>query len=217
MPKPLFGVNGSGMHCHQSLSTLGGDNAFADLGDEYGLSETAKHFIAGQLAHARGMSAVLAPLVNSYKRLIPGYEAPVYVSWARVNRSALVRVPRTHAGQTRATRAELRCPDPACNPYLAFAVMLHAGLDGIRRKLPLAEPVEENLYHFDESELKRRDIKTLPATLGEALDELERDEVVRTALGEHICERFIEAKRHEWDEYRTYVSPWELERYLEVY
>ncbi len=145
MPKPIFGINGSGMHTHQSLALIdNGNNAFVDTGDEYGLSKVAKHFIAGQLAHARGMSAILAPIVNSYKRLVPGYEAPVYISWARVNRSALIRVPRITPGQLKATRIELRCPDPACNPYLAFAVMLKAGLDGIKRKLPLPEPVEEN-------------------------------------------------------------------------
>ena len=218
MPKPIFGINGSGMHTHQSLATLDtGDNAFVDQADEYGLSKIAKHFIAGQLHHARGMSAVLAPTVNSYKRLVPGYEAPVYISWARVNRSALIRVPKITPGQFKATRIELRCPDPACNPYLAFAVMLKAGLDGIKRKLPLHEPVEENLYHFDESELKRRNIRMLPATLGEALEELQRDTVVQEGLGEHVYERFIEAKTQEWDEYRMYVSQWELDRYLEVF
>ncbi len=218
MPKPIFGINGSGMHVHQSFSRIDtGDNAFVDLNDEYGLSEMAKHFIAGQLAHARGMAAVLAPLVNSYKRLVPGYEAPVYISWARVNRSALIRVPKISPGQVKATRLELRCPDPACNPYLAFAVMLKAGLDGIKRKLPLSQPVEENLYHFDETELKRRNITMLPGTLGEALEELEKDSVVQAALGEHVYERFVEAKRLEWDEFRMYVSKWELDRYLEIH
>ena len=218
MPKPIFGINGSGMHVHQSLAHVdSGKNAFVDLDDEYGLADVAKHFIAGQLHHARGMCAVLAPLVNSYKRLVPGYEAPVYISWARVNRSALIRVPKITPGQTQATRIELRCPDPSCNPYLAFAVMLKAGLDGVKRKLPLPEPVEENLYHFDESELKRRNIGTLPATLGDALDVLSRDTVVQEALGEHVYERFVEAKSLEWDQFRMYVSPWELERYLEVY
>lgn len=218
MPKPIFGINGSGMHTHQSFSYLeSGKNAFADPSDEYGLSTVAKHFIAGQLAHARGMSAILAPTVNSYKRLVPGYEAPVYISWARVNRSALIRVPKTITNRPEATRAELRCPDPSCNPYLAFAVMLAAGLDGIKKQMPLVEPVEENLYHFDESELQRRSISTLPATLGEALEELKKDEVIQAALGEHVYERFIEAKRLEWDDFRRYVSQWELDRYLEVY
>ncbi len=218
MPKPIFGINGSGMHVHQSLASLAtGDNAFADTADEYGLSAAAKHFIAGQLHHARGMSAIIAPLVNSYKRLVPGYEAPVYISWARVNRSALIRVPKASPGQLKATRIELRCPDPSCNPYLAFAVMLKAGLDGIKRRLPLPEPVEENLYHFDEAELRRRNITTLPATLGEALDELKKDSVVQEALGEHVFERFIEAKTQEWDDYRKFVSQWELDRYLEIF
>jgi glutamine synthetase len=171
MPKPIFGVNGSGMHTHQSLFDKNGKNAFADPNDEYGLSVVAKHFIAGQLHHARALAAVVAPLVNSYKRLVPGYEAPVYVSWARVNRSALIRVPKITPGRPEATRAEIRCPDASCNPYLAFAALLAAGLDGIRRKLPLPEPVEENLYAFDEDELVRRQISVLPGSLGEALEE----------------------------------------------
>ena len=215
MPKPLFGINGSGMHVHQSFFDAQGNNAFSDPKDEYGLSQVARYFIAGQLAHARGMSAVLAPLVNSYKRLVPGYEAPVYVSWARTNRSALVRVPRINPDRPKATRLELRCPDPSCNPYLAFAVMLKAGLDGVKRKLTVPEAVEENLYAFDESELAKRQIRTLPGSLGEAIDELKRDELVQEALGPHVYERFVEAKTIEWNEYRTYVSPWELERYLD--
>ncbi len=218
MPKPIFGINGSGMHVHQSFSDIKtGLNVFADGDDEYGLSDLAKSFIAGQLYHARGMSAVLAPLVNSYKRLVPGYEAPVYISWARVNRSALIRVPQVTKGKAQATRLELRCPDPSCNPYLAFAVMLKCGLDGIKRRLPLPAPVEENLYHFDAAELKRRNVRTLPGSLGEALDELERDEVVQEALGEHVYSRFLAAKRQEWDEYRMSVSAWEIDRYLEIY
>jgi glutamine synthetase len=218
MPKPLFGVNGSGMHTHQSLSPLEGKgNLFADPDDQYGISTLAKQFIAGQLKHARGMCAVLAPLVNSYKRLVPGYEAPVYISWARTNRSALIRVPKNRPGKTAAARIELRCPDPSCNPYLAFAVMLRAGLEGIEQNLEAPEPVEENLYHFDESERVRRNIRTLPATLPEALDEMERDELVRETLGEHVFERLVEAKRGEWDEFRMRVTQWELDRYLEVY
>ncbi len=218
MPKPFFGVNGSGMHCHQSLSDAQtGENLFHDSEDEYGLSDLAKHFIAGQLAHARGMSAILAPLVNSYKRLVPGYEAPVHLSWARINRSALIRVPQTTRGRAEATRIELRCPDPSCNPYLAFAVMLAAGLDGIRRKLMPPRPVEENLYHFDDQMMAKYAVGTLPGTLKEALDELAADTVIREALGEHIYEWFHAAKSSEWDEYRTRVSPWELERYLSTY
>jgi len=218
MPKPIFGVNGSGMHTHQSLADLeSGENLFADPDDQYGISSLAKQFIAGQLKHARGMCAVLAPLVNSYKRLVPGYEAPVYISWARTNRSALIRVPKNRPGRPAASRIELRCPDPSTNPYLAFAVMLRAGLEGIEQNLEAPEPVEENLYHFDESERMRRNIRTLPGTLPEALDEMERDELVRETLGEHVFERLVEAKRGEWDEFRMRVTQWELDRYLEVY
>jgi len=218
MPKPVEGINGSGMHVHQSLAFLdSGKNAFVDTDDPYGLSTLAKHFIAGQLAHARGLCAVIAPLVNSYRRLVPGYEAPVYVSWARTNRSALIRIPMIRGGQTAATRVELRCPDPSCNPYLAFAVMLAAGIDGIENQTPLPEPVEENLYHFTDEDLKRRNIPTLPATLGEAVSEMSKDEVVRAALGDHVAERLIEAQTSEWGEFRRHVSSWERERYLEVY
>jgi glutamine synthetase len=218
MPKPLYGINGSGMHTHMSLAEIGsGRNLFADANDEYGLSDQAKRFAAGVLAHARGMSAILAPLVNSYKRLVPGYEAPVYVSWARVNRSALIRVPKISAGKPQSARIELRCPDPSCNPYLAFAVMLRAGLDGVQRNLPVPAPVEENLYEFDSSMLARHNVQTLPGSLREALDELERDELVRDTLGPHVFERFMEAKRQEWEDYRLRVTPWEVERYLEIF
>jgi glutamine synthetase len=218
MPKPFFGMNGSGMHCHQSLADARtGENLFHDPDDEYGLSELARHFIAGQLAHARGMSAILAPLVNSYKRLVPGYEAPVYVSWARINRSSLIRVPQTTRGKKEATRIELRCPDPSCNPYLAFAVMLAAGLDGVRRKLAPPRPVEENLYHFDDQMMQKYAVGMLPGTLKEALDELAADAVIREALGEHVFEWFHAAKMAEWEEYRKRVSPWELENYLSTY
>jgi glutamine synthetase len=218
MPKPFFGINGSGMHTHQSLwDVKRGRNAFSDPKDEYGLSEVARQYIAGVLEHARGMIAVLAPLVNSYKRLVPGYEAPVYVGWARINRSALIRIPQISRGQGNSTRIELRCPDPSSNPYLAFAAMLAAGLDGIERKLTPPAPVEENLYHFDAAKLESRKIKQLPGTLREALDELSRDQVIREALGEHIFERFVEAKTEEWDEYRMQVSAWEVDRYLEAF
>jgi len=218
MPKPFYGINGSGMHTHMSLASVtDGRNLFHDSSDEYGLSQLAKHFIAGLLAHARGMSAVVAPLVNSYKRLVPGYEAPVYISWARINRSALVRVPRISRGRPSSTRVELRCPDPSCNPYLAFAVMLAAGLDGIKNELPLPPPVEEDLFHFDEAAMAKHSVGTLPGSLAEALDELERDEVVREALGEHVFDWFLEAKRQEWDDYRKQVSQWEIDRYLFAY
>lgn len=218
MPKPFFGINGSGMHVHQSLWDVKRKvNAFADPSDGYGLSTMARQYIAGTLEHARGMIAVLAPLVNSYKRLVPGYEAPVYIGWARINRSALIRIPQISAGQTDSTRIELRCPDPSSNPYLAFAVMLAAGLDGIDRDLTPPEPVEENLYHFDAAKLESRNIRQLPGTLREALDELCADSVIGEALGEHVFERFIEAKTEEWDEYRKQVSGWEVERYLEAF
>ena len=175
MPKPFFGINGSGMHTHQSLWDIKrGKNAFSDPKDSYGLSEIARQYIAGTLEHARGMIAVLAPLVNSYKRLVPGYEAPVYVGWARINRSALIRIPQSSKGQFNSVRIELRCPDPSSNPYLAFAAMLAAGLDGIDRKLTPPDPVEENLYHFDAAKLESRKIKQLPGTLREAIDELSK-------------------------------------------
>jgi glutamine synthetase len=218
MPKPFFGINGSGMHTHQSLwDDKRGKNAFSDPKDPYGLSTTARQYIAGTLEHARGMIAVLAPLVNSYKRLVPGYEAPVYVGWARINRSALIRIPQHSKGQVNSVRIELRCPDPSSNPYLAFACMLAAGLDGMERKLTPPDPVEENLYHLDAAKLESRKIRQLPGTLREAIDELSRDEVIRDALGDHIFERFVEAKTEEWDEYRTQVSAWEVDRYLEAF
>jgi glutamine synthetase len=214
MPKPVFGINGSGLHVHQSLtSTETGRNLFADSKDPHGLSPLAKKFIAGQLYHARGMCAVLAPLVNSYKRLVPGYEAPVYISWGQTNRSALIRVPRINPRQPEATRLELRCPDPSCNPYLAFAVMLACGLDGVKQDLPLPEAAEEDLYHLHNG----MDLPHLPGSLREAVEELERDEVVAKALGAHVYQRYIEAKTQEWQEYRRQVTIWELERYLPVF
>ncbi|HOG47056.1 MAG TPA: type I glutamate--ammonia ligase [Anaerolineae bacterium] len=216
MPKPIHGIAGSGMHTHQSLCDVTtGHNVFADGDDRFGLSQVARCFIAGQLAHARGMCALLAPLVNSYKRLVPGYEAPVYVSWARTNRSALIRVPRV--SNREATRLELRCPDPSCNPYLAFAVMLSAGLQGIDEAMAPPEPEEEDLYSMDEAERRAHHLETLPGSLAEALALLAADQVVRRALGEHVYQRFVEAKRQEWDEYRLQVTPWEVERYLRTY
>lgn len=216
MPKPLEGISGSGMHTHQSLGRVdGAENVFYAEEDRFGLSQTARRFIAGQLRHAPGMTAILAPLVNSYKRLVPGYEAPVYVSWARVNRSALIRVPQVNGDAQHSTRVELRCPDPSCNPYLAFAVMLKCGLDGIRRELMPPDPAEEDLFDLDRSD--RDAWQTLPGNLGEALEELSSDEVVREALGDHVFQRFLAAKGREWDEYRCSVSKWELERYLSIY
>jgi glutamine synthetase len=215
MPKPIAGINGSGMHTHQSLWS-DGKNVFADMQDEYGLSTIAKKFIAGQLAHARGMSAIIAPLVNSYKRLVPGYEAPVYLSWARTNRSALIRVPKVSASRVAtATRIELRCPDPAANPYLAFAAILMAGLEGIKRDLPVPPAAEEDLYHLDQT--ARSKMTAMPGSLGEAITEMKCDQLMRTTLGDHLFEQYVEAKTRAWDEYRLYVSDWELERYLPVY
>jgi glutamine synthetase len=215
MPKPLFGENGSGMHTHQSLFA-GGRNAFFDPDDEYHLSPVAKAFIAGQLAHAREISALFAQWVNSYKRLVPGYEAPVYIAWSRRNRSALIRVPVYHPGKEQATRAELRCPDPACNPYLTFAGMLHAGLEGIEKGYELPEPMETNLYHLSSDERKRLGIEQLPETLGEAIEELASSELVLKALGEHVFSRYVDIKRAEWEDYRVQVTPWELEKHLSV-
>ena len=218
MPKPFFGLAGSGMHTHMSLADLStGRNLFADVSNEYGLSPLAHHFTAGVLKHARSMSAILSPLVNSYKRLVPGYEAPVYISWARVNRSALIRIPKISAGKPQSARIELRCPDPSCNPYLAFAVMLRAGLEGVREKLVAPAPVEENLYEFDARMLAHHGVQTLPSSLREALDEMEKDALIQETLGSHVYERFVEAKRQEWDEYRIRVSGWEIDRYLHVF
>lgn len=215
MPKPLFGENGSGMHTHMSLFK-GGDNAFFDADDEHHLSKTARSFIAGVLRHANEMSLVLAQTVNSYKRLVPGYEAPVYVAWSRRNRSALIRVPHYHPGQEKATRAELRCPDPACNPYLAFAVMLQAGLDGIEHGYELEAPMEQNLFDLTYDERKRLGVNSLPGSLGEALRAAEDSEFLLKSLGEHVFSRLINLKREEWDRYRLQVSPWELDTYLPV-
>ena len=216
MPKPIFGINGSGMHVHQSLFDIETrKNAFFDANDNYKLSKIAKNFIAGQLHHVKGMSAVVAPRVNSYKRLVPGYEAPVYICWAQINRSALIRIPRYSPGREQATRAELRCPDPSCNPYLAFAVMLKAGLDGIRNKMEPPKPVEEDVYEFDECKLETHGIDTLPASLGEAIIELKKDKIIQDVLGKHTYPIYIAAKKAEFDEFRLQVTEWELEKYFE--
>jgi glutamine synthetase len=215
MPKPLFGENGSGMHVHQSL-TKDGKNAFYDADDQYFLSPVAKSFIAGQLKHAREISPLFAQWVNSYKRLVPGYEAPVYLAWSRRNRSALIRVPLYHPGKESATRAELRCPDPACNPYLCFAAMLQAGLEGIEKGYELPEPMEQNLYHLSQEELSHQGIEQLPATLGEAIELAAESELVLRTLGEHTFRRFIEIKRQEWDDYRVQVTPYEIQNFLPV-
>jgi glutamine synthetase len=215
MPKPLFGENGSGMHTHQSLFG-DGKNAFFDADDEWHLSDVGKAFIAGQLHHAREISAVFAQWVNSYKRLVPGYEAPVYVAWSRRNRSALIRIPLYHPGKEQATRAEIRCPDPACNPYLTFAALLQAGLEGIEQGYELPPPMEQNLYHLTAEQRKERGIVALPETLGEAIDELADSDLARRALGPHVFGRYVELKRKEWDDYRVQLTPWELENYLPV-
>jgi glutamine synthetase len=219
MPKPIHGINGSGMHTHQSLFSIAeARNAFADPDSSYGLSPLAKSYMAGILAHARGMIAVLAPLVNSYKRLVPGYEAPTYLTWGRTNRSALIRVPMVSPGKSiEGTRVEVRCPDPSSNTYLAFAAMIAAGLDGVEQGLTLSEPVEESLFEMDAATIAAKSIRELPGTLGEALDELAGDDVIRDALGDHVYNHFVEAKRAEWDEYRTQVSDWEVERYLDQF
>ncbi|WP_248518052.1 type I glutamate--ammonia ligase [Salinarchaeum laminariae] len=214
MPKPIAHINGSGMHSHLSLFE-DGENAFHDGDDEFNLSETAKQFIAGILEHAPAITAICNPTVNSYKRLVPGYEAPVYVAWSDVNRSALIRKPaaRTPA----ASRIELRSPDPSCNPYLALAVMLQAGLDGIERELDCPDPVRENIYEFDEAKREEYGIETLPANLGAAVDALEADDVISDALGPHVAEKFVQAKRTEYGEYIAEVSDWEIDRYLETF
>jgi len=215
MPKPLFGENGSGMHTHMSLRREG-KNAFFDADDAYCLSDVGKAFIAGQLRHARELSSVFAQWVNSYKRLVPGYEAPVYVAWSRRNRSALVRVPLHHAGKERSTRMELRCPDPACNPYLTFAALLQAGLEGIEKGYELPEPMEKNLYHLAPDDRRRLGIEQLPETLGEAIELTAESELVLRTFGEHMFNRYVEIKRQEWEDYRVQVTQWELARYLPV-
>ena len=217
MPKPIAGINGSGMHTHQSLcDAKTGRNAFFDPGDEYSLSELAYRFIGGQLKHAREMSLVLSPTTNSYKRLVPGYEAPTYICWGRRNRSALIRVPEYHPGREKETRLELRCPDPSCNPYLALTVMLKAGLDGIKSKIQPPNPVEEDVYEFDERKLAKFYIETLPSSLGEAIEEFEKSKLMREALGEFTFRKYIEAKKKEWNEYNTQVTGWELKKYLDL-
>jgi glutamine synthetase len=216
MPKPFFGVNGSGMHVHQSLFDLQGRNVFFDPTGPYYLSALAQSFIAGQLEQAPAMCAVLSPTVNSYKRLTPGYEAPVYICWGQTNRSALIRIPSYSPGREQSVRAELRCPDPSCNPYLAFAVMLQAGLDGIERKLEPPAPVDEDVYGFDDTQLHASAIATLPGSLGEALREMGDSALLRRALGEHTLTYYLRAKRQEWDAYRVAVTDWEIARYLEL-
>jgi glutamine synthetase len=214
MPKPIAGVNGSGMHVHQSLFTTNGDNAFYDSDGSWQLSQIGRAYIAGLLDHARAYVALTNPLVNSYKRLVPGYEAPVNVAWSEKNRSPMVRVP---ARRGVGTRCEVRMPDPSCNPYLAFAAMLAAGLDGIERDLDCGEPVNRNVWDMSQREKKRLKIHALPASLDEALDFMEKDTMLREALGDHIFDHFLYNKRTEWSEYIKEIHDWELERYLDRY
>jgi len=217
MPKPIFGVNGSGMHTHQSIFSKKGENLFYDADDEHRLSKLAYNFLAGQLKHARGMSAVLAPTANSYKRLVPGYEAPVYIGWAQINRSALIRLPRYTTGRNKSVRLELRCPDPSANPYLAIAAMLAAGLDGINQDIPCPAPLNNlNIWNLSEEERKEKGIASLPGSLAEAMHEFENDQVIIEALGSTICDVFSRAKWAEVEEYRTRVTDWEISRYLEL-
>ena len=212
MPKPVFGINGSGMHCNQSLGDINGNNTFLDEKAEYQLSQKSLYYISGLLKYIREFAVVTNPLVNSYKRLIPGYEAPVYIAWSPSNRSALIRVP---AKRGKSTRIELRSPDPSCNPYLAFAVMLTAGLKGIEDKIAPPAPTQVNIYDMNEAERLEHSIPSLPGSLYEALEEFKKSDLAREALGEHIYNEFIKAKTREWDEYRTYVSAWEVDKYLQ--
>ena len=213
MPKPIFGENGSGMHVHQSLFK-DGDNVFYDQGAELGLSQTAKYYIGGLLKHAKAIAAITNPTINSYKRLVPGYEAPVYQAWSASNRSALIRIP---AASGAGTRLEMRNPDPTANPYLAIAVMLKAGLDGIKNEIEPPSEVVENIYEMTEERKAELGIESLPANINQAVQELLKDETIQDALGEHVLEHFVTAKEIEWDTYRTQVHDWELDQYLSVY
>lgn len=213
MPKPISGINGSGMHVHQSLFK-DNKNIFFSAQEKYNLSETAKHYIAGVLKHSREICIVTNQWVNSYKRLVPGYEAPVYICWARKNRSALIRVPEYKPGKEKATRIEVRFPDPGCNPYLAFAVMLRAGLEGIKNKYPLPDPLEVSAYEMEEIERKALKIDELPGSLIEAIETAENSKLLQDTLGKHIFEQFITNKKIEWDNYRTQVTDYEVKRYL---
>ena len=213
MPKPVFGINGSGMHTNMSLFK-DGRNIFADPSDEKGLSKEAYSFIAGILTHIKGMAAITNPLINSYKRLVPGYEAPCYLAWSASNRSALIRIP---AARGSATRVELRCPDPSCNPYLALAICLMAGLDGIEKGLTPPDEITDNIFAMDTVTREAKGIESLPGTLKEAIECLKKDSVICDALGEHVLTQYIEGKEKEWDAYRTHVSSWEISRYLVMY
>jgi len=215
MPKPIFGINGSGMHVHQSLFK-GSRNAFFEANGKYHLSEVGKSFTAGLLKHAPEITAITSQWVNSYKRLVPGYEAPVYICWAQMNRSALIRVPMYKPGKEKATRIEYRSPDPACNPYLAFSVMLASGLEGIKNKYKLAEPANDNIYHMSEEERNRANIKSLPEDLLEAIRISENSRLVKECLGEKVFEYFTRNKKMEWDEYKAQVTQYEINKYLPI-
>ena len=216
IPKPIFGKPGNGMHCHQSFFNKDGKNVFFDAKDELQLSPIARHFVAGQLKYMKELTAITNPLINSYKR-IGAFEAPVYICWARINRSALIRVPATTAGQENSARVELRNPDATCNPYLAFAVMLKAGIEGIKQKLDPPELVNEDVYDFDDAKLKEFYIDSLPRDLVGALRLLKKSKLAKDVLGEHLFSRYLEIKQQEWDEYRLQVHKWELDKYMEIY
>jgi glutamine synthetase len=218
MPKPMMGIAGSGMHIHQSLFDIKAKrNAFYEEGDKYGLSKIAYGFIAGQMKHIKALCGILCPTVNSYKRLVSGFEAPVYITWAGMNRSALIRVPKWFRQKPESARIELRCPDPTCNPYLAFAVMLKAGLDGIKNKLEPPQPLEENVFQLEREGKIGKKVDVLPASLWEALNELKKSKLIQEVLSEHLLDRYITIKTREWDEFKTQVTPWEIDKYLDVY
>lgn len=216
MAKPFYGINGSGMHTNQSLFK-NGENAFYAAGQKYHLSDLALQFVAGQLKHIKAMNAIINPTVNSYKRLVVGYEAPVYISWGQTNRSALIRIPRVNPDKPQTTRCELRCPDPTCNPYLAYAVMLAAGLDGVENKLEAPEPIEESTYEMTPEEIINRGIDTVSRDLYNALLAMKEDKMIAEVLGEEMAKRYYEIKMSEWDDFRLNVTEWERERYLEIY
>jgi len=218
MPKPIMDKAGSGMHVHQSLFDIKTKtNVFYDKNHKYNLSPIAYSFLAGQIKHVAAMSAILCPTVNSYKRLISGFEAPVYITWAAMNRSSLLRIPKWFKGKNEAARIELRCPDPACNPYLAFAVMLKAGLDGIKNNLTPPEPVEEDIYSLEDEILAKKNIDILPTSLAEALDELKKNKILQDVLGEHLFERYVDVKTKEWNQFKKQVTPWEIDTYLDIF
>jgi glutamine synthetase len=218
MPKPMMGVAGSGMHIHQSLFDIETKrNTFYDENDKYRLSKIAYNFIAGQMKHIKAMCVILCPTVNSYKRLVSGFEAPVYITWASMNRSALIRVPKWFRQRQESARIELRCPDPTCNPYLAFAVILKAGLDGIKNNLTPPQPVEENVYQLDRQSMISKNVDVLPTSLWEALNELKKNKLIQEVLGNHLFERYVNIKTREWDEFKMQVTSWDIDKYLDVY